>query len=309
MTQYSAVILAAGRGARMGELGRQYSKALLPVGDTPVIGHHLQMLRGLGIRDVIVVVGHRAADVVRELADGAPYGVRIQYVEQTVQLGIAHAVGRVRPAVAGPFVLLLGDYFFWADAPQRLLGRLDGGASAIAAKRERDPSLIASACELHTNGQQRVTAVVEKPSRPTSDLKGCGFYALQPIIFDYIAVTPRTALRDEYEISVSLDLLIRGGHDVYAEEVGLWDCNFTVPVDILNCNMEWLQRVGRREYVSPGAVIEQGVTMDRVVVASTARVSRHAKLDEVVVMAGATVRQGEVLQRVLVTPEATYGPL
>ncbi len=309
MTACSAVILAAGRGARMGRLGNSYAKPLVPIGDAPVVGHHLRMLRDLGVRDVLMVVGHRAADVVREFGDGTGYGVRIRYFEQSSQLGIAHAVGRVRSEVAGPFLLLLGDYFFWAERPQRLLARLEEGASAIAVKRERDPSLIASACEIRTDGSLRVTTVIEKPHRPTGDLKGCGLYALQPAIFDFIAVTPRTALRDEYELSHSLDLLVRGGHHLFAEDVGLWDCNLTVPVDILDCNLEWLRRVARRDYVSADAVIESDVVMDRVVVGPGARVARHARLEESVVMPGASVSEHAALRRALVTAEATYGPL
>jgi dTDP-glucose pyrophosphorylase len=309
MSACCAVILAAGRGVRMGQLGNNYAKALMPVGDAPVVGHHLRMLRGLGINDVLMVVGHRAADLVRELGDGARYDVRIRYVEQPLQLGIAHAVGRVRAEVPGPFLLLLGDYFFWAAEPQRLLARLASGASAIAAKREPDPRLVAAACELLTDGGQRITAVIEKPHRPAGDLKGCGFYALQPIVFDYIAVTPRTALRDEYELSHSLDLLVRGGHHLFAEDVGVWDCNLTFPVDVLDCNMEWLARGARSDYVSADAAIESDVVMDRVVVGSGARVGRRARLEETVVMPGATVNEGASLRRAVVTAEATYGPL
>jgi NDP-sugar pyrophosphorylase family protein len=304
-----AVILAAGRGTRMGELGETHAKALIPVGDAPVVGHHLRMLHKLGIRDVFMVVGYRAADVVAELGDGAGYGVRIRYVEQQAQLGIAHAVGRVRAEIAGPFLLLLGDYFFWADRPERLLARLHAGASAIAVRRESDPRLIAGACEVRTDDRQRVTAIVEKPHRPSGDLKGCGFYALQPAVFDCIAVTPRTALRDEYELSHSLDLLVRAGHHLFAEDVGIWDCNLTVPADILDCNMEWLRRAARRDCVNADAVIEPDTILDRVVVGAGARVSRHARLEEVVVMPGARVREHAVLRRALVTPDATYGPL
>jgi NDP-sugar pyrophosphorylase family protein len=44
----------------MGALGEQYPKALLPIGNEPVIVHHLRLLESLGVRDVYVIVGHRA---------------------------------------------------------------------------------------------------------------------------------------------------------------------------------------------------------------------------------------------------------
>src|SRR5262249_31606323 len=79
VSSYRAVILAAGFGNRMGDLGLHYPKALLPVGDAPVIGHQLKMLRRLGIQSASVIVGHRAADIAQLLGDGSNFGVKLTY--------------------------------------------------------------------------------------------------------------------------------------------------------------------------------------------------------------------------------------
>ena len=81
------------------------------------------------------------------------------------------------------------------------------------AKREADPRLISESCELRVGEHGLVTSLIEKPMRPRGAVKGCGFYALQPEICDYIARTPRTALRDEYEFTLTLDLFVRDGKD------------------------------------------------------------------------------------------------
>jgi NDP-sugar pyrophosphorylase family protein len=304
---YMAVVLAAGYGKRMGDLGLYYPKALLPVGDAPVIGHQLRMLRRLDVRSAAVVVGHRAADVAQYLGDGSRLGVKLTYVEQVRQLGSAHAVGLLRNRLPEPFLLLLGDYFISADAPERLLARLDDGECAIVAKRENDSRLIAESCELITDGSSRIIELIEKPVLPKGNLKGCGFYALQPGVMDYITRTPRSALRDEYELTISLDLYVKAGHILHAEQMQLWDQNFTCPSDVLECNLEWLRRRGELYFVGEGAVVEDGARLENVIIGADARVSRGVALRDVVVFPGATVPPDEAIRGALVTPYGIFG--
>jgi NDP-sugar pyrophosphorylase family protein len=302
MSHYPAVILAAGRGNRMGELGNRVPKCLLPVGDEPIIGHQLRMLRSLGVRVAHVVVGHCGSDVVRFLGDGSAYGIELRYVEQTQQLGIAHAVGTLRRQLTEPFLLLLGDYFFIAESPARLVRRLDAGHSAQLTKLEADSRLISESCELHVGEHGLVTSLTEKPMRPRGQIKGCGFYALQPEICDYIARTPRTALRDEYEFTLTLDLFVKDGHPLHAETMAVWDHNFTYPLDVLDCNMAWLQNQKVRAFVAQSAVVSADVELDNVVVGGNAHVARKARLREVVVFPDARVEAGESIQEALATP-------
>jgi len=58
MAPVSAIILAAGYSSRMGEF-----KPLLPFGETTVLERSVDLLRGAGIHDIRVVVGHRSADL------------------------------------------------------------------------------------------------------------------------------------------------------------------------------------------------------------------------------------------------------
>jgi NDP-sugar pyrophosphorylase family protein len=295
------IILAAGQGRRMRPLGADSPKTLLPVANQPLISHQLELLHGLGVRDVFVVVGHGAAEVVSTLGDGQGLGLRIQYVDQGQPLGTAHALGRVREHVRRPFLLLLGDYWFSAWDAGRLPRRLRDGDSAIAAKREADPRLLSEACAITVDPHGKVLDIVEKPAVPSSDLKGCGFYALRPEVFDAVARTPRTALRDEYELTVSLELYVGAGHTLYAEEVLDRDVNLTRPEDLLACNLQWLDRAGRNQLVARTAHVGHGVRLDHAVIGERAHVEPGSRLKEVVVFPGARV-EGGVIESALVTP-------
>jgi glucose-1-phosphate thymidylyltransferase len=304
--EYVGVILAAGRGRRMGALGEEYPKALLPVANEPLIGHHLRLLSGLGVRTVYLIVGHRGPDLMSALGAGERYGVTLRYVTQDAPLGSAHALGCLRPWISQPFLLILGDYYFSASDPGRLLRRLREGTAAIAAKREPNRRLLTEACAIQVDQDGRVVHIAEKPIAPASSLKGCGFYALQPEMFDAVARTPRTALRDEYELMVSLEFYVKAGHRLHAEEIVVWDAHFTSPQDVLECNMQWLAKAGRSELVGNEARIADGVRLERAVVGNHAQVNSRSVLRDVVVFSGATLASGPVVERALVTPEALH---
>jgi NDP-sugar pyrophosphorylase family protein len=64
-----AVILAAGRGTRMGALTEHTPKPLLPLQGRPIIEHILIGLRAAGIDEAIVVTGYRGAQIEAHLGE------------------------------------------------------------------------------------------------------------------------------------------------------------------------------------------------------------------------------------------------
>jgi NDP-sugar pyrophosphorylase family protein len=302
MSTYIGAVLAGGLGSRLRPLGASLPKALVPIANRPLIAHHVETLRAVGIQTVLVVVGHAGYRIVDTMGDGSAHDVRIHYVEQGEPLGSGHALNRLAPFVTGPLVLVLGDYYFAAPRLGRMIVAADEGAcSVVAAKREPDRRALVEACMLETDDDGRVLRVVEKPRAPRTDLKGCGVYVLQPEFFDAVARTPRTALRDEYELTTALDLHIAAGHSLVAEDVIEEDVNVTRPLDVLRCNLIWLRRAGRRELLGAGAKVPSGTILDEAVVGDNAEVEQPTILRRVVVFEGAHVDGGQPFEDVLVT--------
>jgi len=63
----TAVILAAGRGTRLKELGKEIPKGFLQLGEKPIIVESLEKLSAVGIEQVVIVTGH-CAEKYEELA-------------------------------------------------------------------------------------------------------------------------------------------------------------------------------------------------------------------------------------------------
>src|SRR5690349_10697023 len=59
-----AIILAAGRGRRLGPVSSRCHKALLDIGGTTILGRALDSLIGAGVSPITVVTGYRADDIV-----------------------------------------------------------------------------------------------------------------------------------------------------------------------------------------------------------------------------------------------------
>ena len=83
-----AIVLAAGEGTRMRS---ERPKPLHRLCGRPMVLHVLDALAELELDRVVVVVGHGAEWVTKTLADQAPDGLKIEFVEQVVQRGTGDA--------------------------------------------------------------------------------------------------------------------------------------------------------------------------------------------------------------------------
>lgn len=264
------VILAAGKGTRIAPFSERFPKPMLPVLGKPLIQHQVEVLRDLGVRHVLIVIGHLGYEIVRGLGDGSRFGVTIEYVDQGPTLGIAHAVGKLEQRVDRPFMLFLGDIVFVhrdLGSMTAQLGR-DGVRAVLAVKEEPDPAAIRRNFVVMEEGGY-VSRVIEKPQHPATKLKGCGLYLFDPVFFDAVRRTPRTALRDEYEITDAIQIFIDDGHRVKAARVIDDDLNLSYPPDLLDINLKLLGEgncIGQGVSLPPGSRVERSVLMDGVTV-------------------------------------------
>ena len=127
-----AMILAAGRGERMGALTRRVPKPLLEVGGRPLIEHQVVRLAGAGFRDVVVNLAWLGERIAARLGDGSRLGVRIRYSrEPEGALDTGGGICRALPLLGGGrFVAVNSDV--WSDYPfERLRGAVAGDAHVV----------------------------------------------------------------------------------------------------------------------------------------------------------------------------------
>jgi mannose-1-phosphate guanylyltransferase len=105
----NAMILAAGRGTRLGELGRAAPKVLLEVDGEPLLARQIRYLKDGGI-ERIVINAHHLADQIERFVAAHPRAGDIEVVVERELLGTAGGVRNALPALGErPFLVLYGD--------------------------------------------------------------------------------------------------------------------------------------------------------------------------------------------------------
>jgi MurNAc alpha-1-phosphate uridylyltransferase len=108
-----AMILAAGRGERLRPMTDTTPKPLLKVHGQPLIERHVAGLARAGIERIVVNLAWLGSQISEYLGDGARYGVKIVYSEETPRaLETAGGIFRALPQLApGPFAVVNGDIY------------------------------------------------------------------------------------------------------------------------------------------------------------------------------------------------------
>ncbi len=216
------VVLAGGTGSRLQPLTLVTNKHLLPVHDRPMIWFPLQTLAGMGIREVMVILGGRSiGDIVELLADGHDFGLDLTYRYQRGSLGIAHAIGLTRDFIGqDAFCVVLGDNVLRGPDLADVAAEFERGpwGAGTLLYRVADPQRFGVA-ELAADG--RVIGFEEKPSQPKSDSIPIGVYFLRPDAFDIIEhLTPSG--RGEFEITDVLNHYVAAGSFFARHFSGQW---------------------------------------------------------------------------------------
>ncbi len=223
------LVLAGGTATRLFPLTVVTNKHLLPIYDRPMIYYPLDTLAGMGIREVMVIVGGKSVgDIVELLGDGRHFGLDLTYRYQRGALGIAHAIGLARDFIGDDaFCVVLGDNILRGEPLAAMVQAFEDGpyGAGTLLYRVPDPERFGVA---ELDGEGRVLGFEEKPELPKSDLIPIGVYFLRPDAFDVIETLAPSG-RGEFEITDVLNHYIPGGGLFTPVYEGEWADAGTVP--------------------------------------------------------------------------------
>lgn len=203
-----AIVLAAGKGTRMGALTAELPKPMIELAGRPMLEHILERLTEAGIMRVLLVVGYRREVIIEHFA-GSPFDIEYVVQERMEGTGRAVALGR-EFAAADPCLVTFGDIVCGAVDYRGLCDRLDAEASGVAgAKWVDDPWQGAAVYE----EDGAVSRIVEKPPQGTSSThwNSAGLYVFRPVVFDYLDRLEKSP-RGEYELTSAVAAMIADGH-------------------------------------------------------------------------------------------------
>jgi NDP-sugar pyrophosphorylase family protein len=231
-----AVILAAGKGTRMGGLTSEIPKPMLRTHGKPILEHIIGGLISAGVREFFIVTGFRGEVIENYFGDGAKWGVRVSFGRQEVQDGTGKAPEVARSFIGSEdFVLTYGDILVPPQTYQDMLARYAGGrfAGLVTCTGSED---VTKGGLFFFDRDFCLEKLVEKPTpAQLEDLRregwlragqtawyNAGIYIFQPVLFDFTAKLQKSP-RGEFELTDALTALIDNGHRLAGLEIqGRW---------------------------------------------------------------------------------------
>ena len=174
-----AVILAGGKGSRLGPYTTVLPKPLLPVGDRAILDVVVHQLRDAGFDDLTLAVGYLSHLVRAVMGDGSTHGVSIDYHEELEPLGTVGPLGTI-DRLGESFLMMNGDVLTALDYAQLVDIHNESGNLLTIASHRRVVRTEYGVIHLDGNaGETRVvTDFEEKPELPY--IVSMGVYVLDP---------------------------------------------------------------------------------------------------------------------------------
>ena len=225
-----AVILAGGRGTRLGEITRQVPKPMLPIGGRPFLDYLLEMVERHGYGDILLLGGY-LGEVLEAAYDGRRIGAAtIRVMREKVPLGTAGALTIARAALDPRFLMMNGDAFF--DINLRALeqaSRESGATATLALRSVENAARYGRVVEQ----QGKVVAFLEKDAkRAGPGIINGGVYVLKREILDCVHDLPCSLEQEVFPALVERGEIWGREFDGYFLDIGLPE---TLEQGAVNC--------------------------------------------------------------------------
>ena len=303
------VILAGGAGTRLWPLTARVAKPVVTLVDRPFIVYMLDWLRQHGVTDVILCCGFGGEGVRAVLGDGARYGIRLRYVEESEPLGTGGPLRLAEELLDERFVVCNGDVLTDIDLSEQLSAHERTGAvGTLALVAVDDPSAYGL---VHCGPDGAVREFIEKPDGTGTgrELVSAGAYVLERSVLELIP--PSRPVSIEREVWPALV-----GHGLYGYAASGYWLDIGTPERYLQGSFDIIAgavhsdgpaRAGAPvigegcEIAADAHLGAQVVLGDRVTVGAGARIERS------VVLSGAQLGPGCLLRDSIVGEHAKIG--
>ncbi len=178
-----AVVLAGGQGRRLAPYSTVFPKALMPIGEIPILEIVLRQLRHFGVRRVTLAVGH-LSELIRAYLENYRSrfeGLDIDFVHETEPTGTAGSLASVR-GLDGTFLAMNGDVLTTLDYAALLDHHRRSSAALTIATCPKQVHVDLGVVEPGPTGD--VVAYREKPT--LSYRVSMGIYVYEPRALRFI---------------------------------------------------------------------------------------------------------------------------
>ena len=327
-----AIILAGGKGTRLGVLTMKRAKPAVPFGGKyRIIDFALSNCVNSNVFDALVLTQYRPHSLNDHIGKGRPWDLDRSFTGGVRMLqpyqgrfdtdwydGTADAVAQnlnfVRQGYPEYVLILSGDHIYQMDYDMLAQYHRDMGADATVCAIHVPPDEASRFGIIHTDAHHRITEFIEKPENPPGTLANMGVY-----VFDYAAL--EKVLRDDQADPDSahdfghnvLPKMVAAGMKVFAYpyggywiDIGTVDAYWEAHMDLLSSppslnlnDRTWVIHTRSEERppvrIGTNAQIVNSMIADGSVIGADAIIERSILSPGVFVGPGAVIRESVIL--------------
>lgn len=109
------VIMAGGKGTRLGNLTKNCPKPMLKINNKPILEIILEQCVEAGFKNFYFSVNYLKNKIIDHFKDGSSWGVNINYIEEKKPLGTAGSLSLLKNKTKKPILVLNGDILTKVD--------------------------------------------------------------------------------------------------------------------------------------------------------------------------------------------------
>lgn len=196
----AAVIMAGGEGMRLRPVTLKIPKPMVEINGIPLLERQISNLQGIGIKTIFLAINY-LGDVIKDyFGDGKKFGVKIKYINETIRLGTAGALGLIPELkIKEPVLVMNGDILTTSDFSHIFQFHLDENADITVTAKDYHISIPYGVIQYEG---ARIKSIQEKPSQRF--FCNAGIYVLSPKMINSIQTNKFLNMTDVIEKCISL---------------------------------------------------------------------------------------------------------
>ena len=176
-----ALLLAGGRGTRLGSITNSLPKPMVSVAGKPILERLVNHLVGYGLDHIVISVGHFGDVIEDHFGDGFQFGCNITYLREDPAnpLGTGGALGslsKLFPELSAPVLVMNGDLVTQFDVAAMLTHHEQAGTEATVGASPYVHEVPYGVLQVDDAGQ--INSIMEKPLR--QEIVSSGIYVFNP---------------------------------------------------------------------------------------------------------------------------------